>query len=172
VSAVHFGGAPNDRQRFRNQRAELFWLLREALEKEELGLPDDEELIADLSALRYSFDQAGRIVLEFKDEVRKRLGRSPDRGDAVALAVGPGRAKRGTFRMRKVSVGAGRVLVRPYRPNPLGDEVPAGDRLTWGTRSGKGVRDACCEARPWPYLRLAPETGSPIPTFVRRYFGL
>ena len=63
VAAVHFGGAPNDRQRFRNRRAELFWLLREALEKEELALPDDEELIADLSALRYAFDQAGRIVL-------------------------------------------------------------------------------------------------------------
>jgi phage terminase large subunit len=50
-------------------------------------LPDDEELIADLSALRYTFDQSGRILLESKDDTRRRLGRSPDRADAFALAI-------------------------------------------------------------------------------------
>ncbi len=39
-----------------------------------------------MSALRYLFTQDGRIQIENKDEVRRRLGRSPDRGDAVALA--------------------------------------------------------------------------------------
>ena len=50
------------------------------------SLPDDEDLRADLSALRYTFTQDGRIQIEGKDECRKRLGRSPDRADAVALA--------------------------------------------------------------------------------------
>jgi hypothetical protein len=86
VEQVHFGGGANDPQRFRNRRAELFWTLRERLEKGEISLPDDEELLADLSALRYAFTQDGRILLESKDDVRKRLGRSPDRADAVALA--------------------------------------------------------------------------------------
>ncbi|HKV45348.1 MAG TPA: hypothetical protein VJT32_11860 [bacterium] len=86
VEAVHFGGGAVDPKRFKNKRAELFWLLREGLERGKLALPDDDELLADLSALRYRFDQQGRIVLESKDEVRQRLGRSPDRGDAVALA--------------------------------------------------------------------------------------
>ena len=45
--------------------------------------------MADLSALRYVFTQDGRIQLESKDDVRKRLGRSPDRADAVALAFAP-----------------------------------------------------------------------------------
>ena len=86
VEAVHFGGAAEDPQRFRNWRAEAFWKLREAMEKGELSLPDDDDLRADLSALRYIFTQDGRIQIESKDECRKRLGRSPDRADAVALA--------------------------------------------------------------------------------------
>jgi hypothetical protein len=61
--------------------------LREALESGTAALADDDELRADLSALRYGFTPDGRIVIEGKDEVRKRLGRSPDRGDAVALAL-------------------------------------------------------------------------------------
>ena len=83
---VHFGGGADDPKRFRNRRAELFWRLREALERGEVSLPDDEELHADLSALRYQFTQDGRIQIESKDECRKRLGRSPDRADALALA--------------------------------------------------------------------------------------
>ena len=86
VEAVHFGGAAEDSQRFRNWRAAAFWMLREAMEKGELSLPDDDDLRADLSALRYTFTQDGRIQIESKDECRKRLGRSPDRADAVALA--------------------------------------------------------------------------------------
>jgi hypothetical protein len=86
VEEVYFGGSAGDPQRFRNKRAEIFWTLRERMEKGEISLPEDEELLADLSALRYTFTQDGRIQLESKDEVRKRLGRSPDRADAVALA--------------------------------------------------------------------------------------
>lgn len=86
VEEVHFGGGANDSQRFRNRRAEIFWTLRERLETGEISLPEDEELVADLSAIRYAFTQDGRIQLESKDGVRKRLGRSPDRADAVALA--------------------------------------------------------------------------------------
>ena len=86
VQGVHFGGAADDTQRFRNWRAEAFWSLREAMERSEVSLPDDDQLRADLSALRYLFTQDGRIQIEGKDECRKRLGRSPDRADAVTLA--------------------------------------------------------------------------------------
>ena len=89
VEGVHFGGGAKDSKRFKNKRAELFWNLRERMERGEISLPDDEELVADLSALRYVFTQDGRIQLESKDDVRKRLGRSPDRADAVALAFAP-----------------------------------------------------------------------------------
>jgi hypothetical protein len=56
------------------------------METGEATLPDDDDLVADLSALRYFFTADGRIQLESKDAVRKRIGRSPDRADAIALA--------------------------------------------------------------------------------------
>ncbi len=86
VEEVHFGGRASDPKRFRNKRAEMFWTLRERLEQGTISFPDDEELVADLAGLRYMFTPDGKIQLESKDEVRNRLGRSPDRGDAVALA--------------------------------------------------------------------------------------
>ena len=83
---MHFGGGAKDPQRFRNRRAEMFWGLREVLERGKASLPDDDDVRADLSALRYVFTQDGRIQIESKDDCRKRLGRSPDRADALALA--------------------------------------------------------------------------------------
>jgi hypothetical protein len=87
VEAVHFGGSATEPERFKNRRAELFWKLREALERGTVALAEDDDVRADLSALRYEFAADGRIVIEGKDEVRRRLGRSPDRGDALALAL-------------------------------------------------------------------------------------
>ncbi|MEZ4411841.1 MAG: hypothetical protein R2910_02485 [Gemmatimonadales bacterium] len=88
VEGVNFGAGAAEPKRFRQRRSELFWGLRAAMEAGRVSLPDDDELLADLSALRYEFTAAGQIQLESKDAVRSRLGRSPDRGDALALAVG------------------------------------------------------------------------------------
>ncbi|MFO0451832.1 MAG: terminase large subunit domain-containing protein [Pseudomonadota bacterium] len=87
VSQVQFGGGARDTTRFRNRRAELYWSLRELLEQGRVSLPDDDELVADLLAIRYRFTQDGRIELAPKDEIRQKLGRSPDRADALALAL-------------------------------------------------------------------------------------
>lgn len=48
-------------------------------------LDDDEQLAADLTCVQYKFDSRGRRCVERKDEVKKRLGRSPDRADSVLL---------------------------------------------------------------------------------------
>jgi hypothetical protein len=64
------------------------WRLREALDPdkgENLALPPDTELKADLCAPRWKLTAQG-IQIELKDEVKKRIGRSPDKGDAVILA--------------------------------------------------------------------------------------
>ena len=45
----------------------------------------DPQLDADLSTPKYWYDLHGRVQLESKDELRKRLGRSPDSADALAL---------------------------------------------------------------------------------------
>jgi hypothetical protein len=97
VQAEHFGGGAVEPARFRNRRAEMFWVLREALERGTVALADDDEVRADLSALRYAFTQDGRIQVEGKDEVRRRLGRSPDRADALALALAAARPREAPF---------------------------------------------------------------------------
>jgi hypothetical protein len=86
-------GAPDFRDRskrlrFRNVRAASYWKLREALDPDHgdnLALPPDPELLADLCAPRFNVTTAG-IQLESKDEVKNRIGRSPDKGDALVIA--------------------------------------------------------------------------------------
>lgn len=79
--------------RFANIRTEAYWTLREALDPTQPGgatmaLPDDKELLADLTAPTFE-TKAGKggmvIHLEPKDKLVKRLGRSPDKGDAVVM---------------------------------------------------------------------------------------
>ena len=71
-----------------NLRAELYWAMRMALDPENpnpIYLPDDAELLADLSAPTYKVTSRG-ILMEPKEELAKRLQRSPDKGDAVVMA--------------------------------------------------------------------------------------
>lgn len=94
VNAVNFAEAAqgtdrSGRYHFRNVRAKAFWKLREALDPNHgdgLALPPDSQLLGDLTAARYSIT-AGGILIEEKDAIKKRLGRSPDRGEAVVLAM-------------------------------------------------------------------------------------
>jgi hypothetical protein len=48
-------------------------------------IPDDDSLHADLCNIRYKFDSKTRLVLERKEDMKKRGIRSPDEGDALAL---------------------------------------------------------------------------------------
>lgn len=76
---------------FVNVRTAAWWRLRELLDPSfdpEVMLPPDDLLLADLTAPTWS-EQTGippRIKLETKEDLVARLGRSPDRGDAVVMA--------------------------------------------------------------------------------------
>lgn len=73
---------------FYNHRAAATWKLRELLDpanEPDICLPVDDKLAADLSAPRWRVAAGGKIVIESKEDIRKRIGRSPDRGDAVTL---------------------------------------------------------------------------------------
>jgi hypothetical protein len=79
--------------RLANLRTLLYWRLREALDPEtgdDLALPPDPELLADLTAPRFEV-RSGAIHVEAKEKLKERLGRSPDKGDAVALTMHPPR---------------------------------------------------------------------------------
>ncbi len=82
---INVAKAPRDKQRFENLRAELFWNLREEIEEGGVSLPNDPVLIDQLAAIRYEFTSRGRIRLESKANMRT----SPDRADAVVLALSP-----------------------------------------------------------------------------------
>lgn len=80
--------------RFANIRTEAYWRLREALDPSQDGgsyiaFPNDDELMADLTAVRFEVKpgKGGMVIhLETKKDLVKRIGRSPDRGDAVVMA--------------------------------------------------------------------------------------
>lgn len=80
---------------FMNVRALMYWRLRELLdpdrklaEGEDLpAIPPDPELFTDLTAPKFEV-RGNKILLEPKDDIRKRIGRSPDQGDALVLTFG------------------------------------------------------------------------------------
>lgn len=92
----YMGVKPSTRRTIDNQltffniRTEAYWRLREALNPDQPGgspiaLPDDRELLADLTAPTFTVERGG-IKLEAKDKLVERIGRSPDKGDAVVMA--------------------------------------------------------------------------------------
>lgn len=91
VLDMQAGARATEPDRFVNQRAEWAWALRELLEAGDVDLDaGDDELAAQLGALKFRYDSRGRIVVESKDEMRKRGLPSPDRADAAILtAVAP-----------------------------------------------------------------------------------
>lgn len=79
---------------FKNTRSEAYWRLREALDPDQEGgspvaLPPDQIMVADLTAPTFEHvsNKGGLAVkVEPKEKVVEKLGRSPDRGDAVVMA--------------------------------------------------------------------------------------
>lgn len=86
---------------FATKRSEMWWRLREALDPDygdDIALPPDPQLLADLAAPTYVIrpGEKPKIYVEGKPDIKRRLGRSPDRGDAVVYcwAVGVGSTRR------------------------------------------------------------------------------
>lgn len=94
--ATGFNGArsPRDRRRFLNRRSEVFWHLRRLLEDRKIALLRDEKLWDELTTIQWRPNSEAKLQLEPKDQLRQRLGRSPDRADAVAMAFSTGIYKR------------------------------------------------------------------------------
>lgn len=78
-----------DNERYGNRRAEAYWHVRDLAEAGELDLPEhgkDDELIAQLGSIRWKL-MGGRIYIESKEEMKQRGLPSPDRADAVVMAL-------------------------------------------------------------------------------------
>lgn len=96
VVPINFAAGVDQRDRarvlsFANVRAFAYWSLREMLDPDKgdgLALPPDRALLADLTAPHWQMRPTG-VLVESKEDIKKRLGRSTDDGDAVALACCP-----------------------------------------------------------------------------------
>lgn len=86
VTGVNVAVAATDREKYFNLRAEMAWTLRGMLNAGSITLPHDDGLRLELASLRYEI-RNGRILVERKDELKARLGHSPDAMDALTLAV-------------------------------------------------------------------------------------
>jgi hypothetical protein len=80
----------SDMLRFKNRRAEQYWTLRELMDSGEIGIePGDLDAQAQLVGIKWWIDTQGKICLESKEDMIKRLGRSPDHADAIMMATVP-----------------------------------------------------------------------------------
>lgn len=105
---------------FTNKRTEAYWRFREALDPDQAGgspvaLPPDPELAAQLAAVRFEI-QANGLAAENKDDVVKRLGRSPDKADAVVMAWY--RGSMGNFARQLWGVGESEARRPQSMPGP------------------------------------------------------
>lgn len=101
IDCLQFNGANSSQAKtrdgtlaFYNKRAEAWWRFREELDPGQQGgsaiaLPPDPQLRADLAAPTWELTTRG-IKIESKDDIKDRIGRSPDRGDAVVMALSEG----------------------------------------------------------------------------------
>lgn len=92
VSAVKVASSPTvkvEEGEFEMLRDQLWWLMREWLRTDRGAmLPPDEALADELCAATYRV-QRGRIRIEDKESLRRKLHRSPDRADALGLTFAP-----------------------------------------------------------------------------------
>lgn len=83
------GTDQSGRLRFKNLRSQLWWHMREALDptaNNGIALPPDRRLLADLTAPRFRL--VGQLLqVEGREDIIKRLGRSPDFGSSIILAM-------------------------------------------------------------------------------------
>ena len=86
IQAINVGRAARDGQHHANLRAEGYWQLRKLFLDGGVDIPSDKELVGQLAALKYSFNSMGQVVIESKEEMRRRGVPSPDKADAMMLA--------------------------------------------------------------------------------------
>jgi phage terminase large subunit len=86
VNPINVGESSREPERYANLKAEYFWALRMRAQSGELSGLADDRTIAQLASIRYQHNARGQIVIESKDEARKRGVKSPDRAEAVMLA--------------------------------------------------------------------------------------
>jgi hypothetical protein len=100
VRGVNVSEVPSMGKTYNNLRTELWFKTKAWLEDRSCKLPNDEDLLADLAGIQYSFSSSGKMQAESKDSMKKgkmqaeskdsmkkRGLKSPDLADAVCLTM-------------------------------------------------------------------------------------
>lgn len=81
------GGQSSETERFTNLKTEMWWYAREQFREGKVSILNDPILIRQLSSTKYLYRSNGKIMAEPKDDVKARIGQSPDRADALILML-------------------------------------------------------------------------------------
>lgn len=84
---INVSESPAMKNAYINLRGELWGKMKNWLEQRNCVLPKDDDLLADLTAPRYTFNSSGRLRVESKEEMKKRGLASPDLADACILTL-------------------------------------------------------------------------------------
>lgn len=88
VHAVNVAESPVDpTSKSMRLRDELYKRVKKWLASMTAKLPEDDDLLADLTRVRYSYSSDGRLKIESKEDMRNRGEQSPDLGDVVAMLM-------------------------------------------------------------------------------------
>lgn len=79
---------PDNKERFLNKRAEIYFKAADLMADSYVKIPQDSDLKTELNSVQYKVvDSRGKVKVEEKDDIKKRLGRSPDRADALVMGL-------------------------------------------------------------------------------------
>jgi len=81
VFPINFAQSAEDKNKYADIVTEMWF----NLPIDEIDLPDDPQLMRELSGRQYTYDNKGRYKIEPKSEFKKRYGKSPDKADALIL---------------------------------------------------------------------------------------
>jgi hypothetical protein len=86
IMGINVGRRSED-ERFFNMRAQIWWHAREMFKAGKVSLPNDPKLIRQLGSVMYNYRGSGKVIVEPKQDTKRRIGQSPDRADAFLLAL-------------------------------------------------------------------------------------
>lgn len=107
TSLVQVSEKAKNEARFDSQRDELWWKLREWFEEGNCTISRAlmpqlrQAIIKDIQDIHYKYSASGKIKVESKEDMKKRIGLSPDIGDALCLTF--------THKIRMTATAAQRV---------------------------------------------------------------
>lgn len=126
-------------------KAQLYWGLRERFQDGDVAGLDDDLAISQLASIRYKHNARGQVVIESKDEAKKRGVKSPDRAEALMLAFAdrtPGILRYYEERGRQQQeVEAAAKSAQPAPPTVSEPEEEGGDMMETYLREMKRIKE-------------------------------